>query len=110
MIQVLYNCYLLLNRNGILLIYNILVLEFIEILFSCHLVEISCSCVQLPTFNANEECGFKNMENDLKKMNRSSIRTERMCYVKMPTNCSDLLDSKVYPGLQMSAEACKGKM
>ena len=34
---------------------------------------------------------------------------ERMCYVVMPSNCTDLQKSVDFPGLQISSQPCHGK-
>ena len=53
------------------------------------------------SFPGNEKCRYKW---------RIEYLEERMCYVQMPSDCSDLRNSTAYPGLQLSEEACGGKI
>jgi hypothetical protein len=48
----------------------------------------------------NENCEYKG-ENE--------FSNTTMCYVALPSNCTDLINSSLYLGFQMSSEAC-GKL
>ena len=48
-------------------------------------------------FEGNENCQYKG-END--------FSIPEMCYVVLPSNCTDLVKSSLYLGFQMSSEAC----
>ena len=49
--------------------------------------------------------GLKGNENCQYKSEYNSSNSE-MCYVALPSNCTDLINSSLYLGFQMSSEAC----
>ena len=58
----------------------------------------TCLCMNDALFEGNEYCqGDSSKESD-----------GTACYVKMPSNCKILNDSKAYYGLQLSKEPCIG--
>ena len=44
---------------------------------------------------------FKHYQNETEE----NFAEQNSCYVRLPSNCTDLSNSKVYPGLLMSIEA-----
>ena len=44
---------------------------------------------------------FKHYENETEE----NFAEQNSCYVRLPSNCTDLRNSKVYPGLLMSVKA-----
>ena len=44
---------------------------------------------------------FKHYENETEE----NVAEQNSCYVRLPSNCTDLRNSKVYPGLLMSVKA-----
>ena len=44
---------------------------------------------------------FKHYQNETEE----NFAEQNSCYVRLPSNCTDLRNSKVYPGLLMSVEA-----
>ena len=37
----------------------------------------------------------------------SPLRNQKVCYVNLPSSCSDEVDSRTNPGKKLSAEACQ---
>ena len=58
----------------------------------------TCSCTDFVN-----DAGFGNC-NGHSKFSKVSFRA---CFVKLPSNCADLVDSDSNPGKKISAQACK---
>jgi hypothetical protein len=50
------------------------------------------------SLRGNEKCQYNGT---------TDFARPEMCYVHLPSNCTDLSNSTLYPGLQMSEIACK---
>ena len=49
------------------------------------------------SLSGNEKCEYRGTHD---------FTRPKMCYVQLPSNCKDLSNSTMYPGLQMSEIAC----
>ena len=57
----------------------------------------SCTCTDYVN-----DSGFGNCERG-----SASFGNQAVCYVDLPSSCSDLTESRTNPGQKLSAEACK---
>ena len=56
-----------------------------------------CRCLSADKLIGNDKCTFDS---------NNEIDKSKMCYVVLPSNCTDLKNSTIFNGLQISEEAC----
>ena len=73
--------------------YQDIKINFIFIIYEV----VTCGCMHVVSLRGNEKCQYNNT---------NEFTRPEMCYVQLPSNCKDLSNSTLYPGLQMSEIAC----
>ena len=76
-----------------------ILLYLIYIIHDIYFQVVTCSCMKSYILKGNEECTLKE---------ENGLSNEQACYIKLPSNCSFVVNSTKYIGLQMSQEPCKG--
>ena len=66
-----------------------------------HLASVtSCTCMDIPALQGNELCQLKE---------ESDFLGSQMCYVKLPSNCTNVQTSTTYLGFLLSSDPCIAK-
>ena len=59
--------------------------------------QAACMCA-----NVTDDSGFGNCNGRI-----AALGNEFVCYAKLPSSCTDLIESKEIRGMKLSAEACQ---